>query len=316
MKVYSNAQVSDTKPSHSYTDGKCTVCGTAASFAFYGSNVTLGNALDLNFAVEKALLPEGAYGMINGTKVKWTYQEQPDGTELMLLTYSGLAAKEMGTEVTATVYDKDGKLLGTRKDSIMNYAMRSLENPNFPENAKPLLIKMLDYGAAAQVEFNYDTANLVNAKITDAMRTAYPAATGTSDILSPAIGELYMGTSLILENAIEMQMGFKGTPEGITATVSYTDHYGKAQTYENADLQPYKDKNTGEVVAYGVVIPGIVVADGRQAVTVTVYKNGTELIKVTDSIASYVARNNSRGVYGAIMGFSDAAHAYLHTKGA
>ena len=301
---------------HNWENGVCTVCGTAAPFAFYGSNVTLGNALDLNFAVEKALLPDGAYGMINGTKVKWTYQKQPDGTELMLLTYSGLAAKEMGTVVTATVYDKDGKLLGTREDSIMSYAMRSLENPNFPKNAKPLLIKMLDYGAAAQVEFAYNTNSLVNAGITEAMRTAYPTTARTSDILSPAIGDLYMGTSLILENAIEMQMGFKGTPEGITATVSYTDHYGKAQTYENADLQPYKDKNTGEVVAYGVVIPGIVVADGRQAVTVTVYKNGTELIKVTDSIASYVARNNSRGVYGAIMGFSDAAHAYLHTKGA
>ena len=298
---------------HSLENGACIICGR---LLFYGTNVTLGNELDLNFAVEKALLPEGAYGEINGTKVEWTPQIEPNGIELMLLTYSGLAAKEMGTVVTATVYDKDGKLLVTREDSIQSYAMRSLESHFFNINAKPLLIKMLDYGAAAQVEFDYDTEHLVNAEITEDMRNTYPAATRTSKILNPAIGDLYMGTSLILENAIEMQMGFKGTPEGITATVSYTDHYGKAQTYENADLRPYTDKNTGEVVAYGVVIPGIVVADGRQAVTVTVYKDGAELIKVTDSIASYVARNNSEGIYGAIMDFSDAAHTYLHTKGA
>ena len=42
---------------HNWENGVCTVCGEAAPFAFYGSNVTLGNALDLNFAVEKRSSP-------------------------------------------------------------------------------------------------------------------------------------------------------------------------------------------------------------------------------------------------------------------
>ena len=47
--------------------------------------------------------------------------------------------------------------------------------------------------------------------------------------------------------------------------------------------------------------------------TVTLYNaDGSELIKVTDSMESYVARSGDSGVYNAIMDFSDAAYAYLH----
>ena len=303
---------------HSFVGSKCTVCGTAAPFAFYGSNVTLGNELDLNFAVEKDILPDGAYGKINGTEVKWTYQKQPDGTELMLLTYSGLAAKEMGTEVTATVYDKDGKLLGTREDSIMSYAMRSLENPDFSKNAKPLLIKMLDYGAAAQVEFGYDAENHVNAEITEAMRTDYPFQSKAVTNSGTPKDDVYMGTSLVLENRIEMQMGFVGDPTGVTARVTYKHH----DTTPDVDVTitadkfyKYTDEN-GNVVAYGVIIPDIMVADARQDVTVTLTFADETTKTVTDSIESYVARNNSKGIYGAIMDFSDAAYKYLHPEGA
>ena len=84
---------------------------------------------------------------------------------------------------------------------------------------------------------------------------------------------------------------------------------------ESKDFYLYKDEN-GNVVAYGVIIPDIMVADARQDVTVTLtFADGTTKT-VTDSIASYVARNNSEGIYGAIMDFSDAAYTYLHPEGA
>ena len=291
--------------------------GESGKSFFYGTNMTLGNALDLNFAVEQELVPDGAYAEISVSfadgrtdsltlqKSEWTKQDS-----LYLITYKGLAAKEMCDTVTVKVYDSGKNLLGTREDSIRSYAMRCLANNEgkYSDEEKTLFMEMLNYGAAAQAEFAYNTANPANAGCE--AYAAYDKQHSAITNSGSTIGELYMGTSLVLENRIEMQMGFTGIDSTVKAVISYQHHdEAEAKTYELTSDKFYKYNDT----TYGVIIPDIVVADARQPVTVTLYNaDGSELIKVTDSMESYVARSGDSGVYNAIMDFSDAAYAYLH----
>lgn len=310
---------------HTFTDGVCTQCG-AEQLKFYGTNTTLGTVLDLNFAVEKSLITdEGSYAKLVRTyadgkthevtlaKADWIVQG-----DLYLITYEDLAAKEMCDVVSVQIFNSaDVQISETKTDSIRSYAMRCIKDDTdkYSKEAKVLLMKMLDYGAAAQTEFKHNTSDPANNLITEAQRTAYPFEKQPVTNSGSEVAGQYMGTSLILENAIEMQMGFYGDPAGVTAAVSYTDHYGKAHSYTTADkvrIAEYKDADEN-VVAYGVIIPEIVVADARQPVTVTVTPAEGMAITVTDSIASYAARHNSEGVYGAIMDFADAAYVYFRS---
>ena len=57
----------------------------------------------------------------------------------------------MADVVTAVIYDADDVAISNeRVDSIMNYAMRTLNNTTDPKTAT-LIVDMLNYGAEAQI---------------------------------------------------------------------------------------------------------------------------------------------------------------------
>ena len=64
---------------------------------------------------------------------------------------------------------------------------------------------------------------------------------------------------------------------------------------------------------FAVKVEGIVVADARQDVTVTIYDGDTVVTSATDSIESYTARKaNENPLYLAILRFADAAYNSFH----
>ena len=110
-------------------------------------------------------------------------------------TYSGMAgssyrypfydmvASEMGVPVTATLYG-DGQLLALRTYSIATYAYNVIRNEVMPKELKTFMVDMLNYGAASQINFYYQSANLVNADLTEEEK-----ALGTQEV--PELNNIY-----------------------------------------------------------------------------------------------------------------------------
>ena len=99
------------------------------------------------------------------------------------------------------------------------------------------------------------------------------------------------------------------TPD-MYAVVSFTDHDGDAHEtrVEGSAFSKYNDS------VYGVVVDELVVADGDQLVTVTVYDaEGNAVASVRDSVNSYAARQmGGDDIYEMVAKFTTAAYAYFH----
>ena len=174
-----------------------------------------------------------------------------------------------------------------------------------------MYVEMLNYGAAAQVHFEYNASNLANKELTAAQKALGLSNVEMKDSRVPGTG--YVGSSLTLESNILMNFFFNTIPaehDDVYAIASYTDHYGKAKEVKIAGKDFVKFNST----TWKVTVAGLVVADCRQPVEVKVYDaSGAVIASVTDSIESYTARMDGDGpLYVAIMKFAVAAYNYFH----
>ena len=238
-----------------------------------------------------------------GSSFSWTettlsnYSEATvDGVDYLCFGYYGIAAKEMGSELRATLYMKrDGVQYSTTVDiySVAEYAYNRL-NKSSDERLKTLLVDMLDYGAASQTYLKYNTSNLVNAKLTSAQR-AYG-----SEMPQPVSNELlisvegntahFYGKSLILGNNVEIKyyMTFdNGKPaDSVKLVLSYTSIDGKEYTkVVKASDFVYESKYK----AYSASIDSIGAKDMSCVVTAKIYDGDTLIGDVCKySIETYV----------------------------
>lgn len=287
------------------------------------ANMTLQNSLAMNFAFAQGHVSDwtGYYVEIVKTYAdgrpdtvvqipygdQWKYANI-NGAAHYYVTFDGIAAKEMCDEIHVTVYNSEGRAVtSVWEDSVRAYAMRLLNNPAYKNQPKTLTmaVDMLNYGAASQSFFGYNTEDLANSQLSAEQKSW---ATQNDPVVTNKreASENYVGTSLTLESKILLNMAFKNGVQGMYATVSFVDHYGK-QVNATADL-----KISG---GYAVVdIDEIAVADGRQPVTVTVYNaNGSVHATATDSVEGYLARVSALDpLFVMIMKFADSAHAFFH----
>lgn len=300
----------------------CVHCGEQKTEAipakFYGTSVELGNTLDMYFAFYNRLVDE------NG-KVKFV-REFADGTtetteapitsfnknnSLYDITYTGLAAKEMCDTIHVYVYNGEGTLVGEHSDSIRSYILRQLREKDYGAEFRTLCVDLLNYGAAAQVEFEYNEDDLANKDL-----TAEELAEGTQNVAEytnkqTKSGDIesFYGTAYILETQISMSMAVRADKLGADcyALVSYTDHTGTEKN--NIRLEGKKNNSV-----YEFFLNEIVVADGRCLLTIEFYKtDGTKVVTVQDSMESYTARNAEKyPLAEKMLAFSDSAYNYLH----
>ena len=290
-----------------------------------GANMILGNNLAMNFYIEPDGLSYGEsyYAVITKTYangnddlvIKVPSSDWVESSNMYRVTLNKVAAKEMTDKITVAVYDSSDKLVSNIwEDSVRDYAMRTVDKSeaNVTENAELLAVcvDMLNYGAAAQQHFNYNTSDLANATLT-AAQLAY----GLGDVEmtdSRVRGEGYYGTSLTLESNILMNVYFNNIPadrSNVKAVVSFTDHYNKAQEFTVTSDKFIQYNST----VTGVVVDKLVVADCRQPVEVKVYNGETLIASATDSFESYTARSDSTNpIYECIMKFATAAYNYFH----
>ena len=301
---------------HSYQQGICSVCGAAdpdyvEQFDLMGTNLTMGNDLDLQFAVSAAKMTDwtGCYFELvrtyaNGAPndVQQVAIDNPTGS-VIIVKYEGLAAKEMGDEITVTIYNaKNQAISNPYTDSIASYAVRMLRKSTIPTQ-KQLIVDMLAYGAAAQSYLQYDPDRPVTSLLTDEER----ATITTSVDMTPTLHQnsYHGGSNLTIKSNIIFRVALKNVPDDATITAAYTTHTGGAVTVDT-----YMSGSALKILTFDQMV----VSDARQVITITITDAQGEVTAILqESIADYLGRQaDTADVFKAVMAFSDSAYAYLH----
>jgi len=281
------------------------------------ARMVLGNALEFQFGVDMSKIPnkDGYYAVIeknwtDGSVTTKTIPASQWGTvgQYWAIVYDGVAAKEMADVFNVTIYNAKGQAISNAKtDSVRDYVMRNVDKQS--DVLKTLMVNMLNYGAAAQLQFNYGTDDLANSLLTDTQKAwASTKVAALSNYLVK--GTNYLGTRLVLESRIQLQVAFAGLADGMYAVYSYTDGDGVAQ---NVRVESSEFISVGGVK--GLELDQLVYADARAVVTIIVYNaNGSVHAVAIDSIEGYVQRNakSDTDVSMELMKFADSAKAYLY----
>jgi hypothetical protein len=224
------------------------------------SNVDLENSLGLIFWISKANLVQGEeyYAFItrkhsNGAPTETEIVDMSEwedyDSEHYRVHYNGLAAKEMTDEITIQIFRVDDEVVSKAyTDSIRLYGMYLI---NYYKTGKwvTLMVDMLNYGAAAQLEFNYATNDLANNQLTNAQKALGTQTVTMTDNWKD--GERYYNTTLLLEENIVLNLMFEDLTEDMYAIVTYTDFYGRDRTYRyDSDSFDYRGVVSGKKI-YG-----------------------------------------------------------------
>ena len=319
---YETDIIRPTETTDGYTICCCTVCedryvanhiSSEDVFALVGSNVVLGGELDMNFFINPSDL-DGTdyyaeltlYAEDETITTTVPYEQWDHRASYEVVTLKGLAARQMSDKIEIVIYHGNGVQASVmHTDSIRSYAMRILENQK--AEAKTMLVDMLNYGAAAQNFFGYNTDDLANSQLL-ASQQAY--ATPSVNCVNQRVeGTNYAGSTLTLKSKIILTMYFKNVNTGMYAVISFNDHKGEAHEIRVEGSEFVKNGSY-----YGVAVDDLVVADGDKLVTVTVYNaNGNRVAYASDTVNSYAVRMvEGDMLYEMVMKFTTSAYAYFH----
>lgn len=312
-----------------YVDGKYTVVEVEEVELFSGFKTVarLGETLSLIFTVPYDVIAIDNQTDYSATIVMTlangsTRTETIDGSDWARhgasqkwwIEFTGIAAKEMADNVSITIYKiVDGKKVQfseTYTDSVMKYSDRLLANST-NANDKTMAVDMLCYGAAAQIQFNYNTSSLATQLLTDDEKSLATATvpTATND-RTTSESSYARGLRMVLESDLSMVFTFNNISEGMYVIATYKDHYGNDKTVRQSEFISYNGYK-------GFRVSGMAVADANQTVTCTLYSStGTVLSVVTDSINSYCARaiegSQDDTLYENLLKFAQSAYNSLH----
>ena len=298
---------------HSFENGVCTVCSAAdpdyvppvtqPTLTLSHPSLTLEDvitmnvyfsATDLENVVEMGLLTYSSeltdYDIHNADAVipGYIYNEN---NKLYAVATNGIAAKDMGDDLWFAVYAKltDGSYVYTRQVSYSPKAYAYSMLTKGTEATKKLCVSLLNYGAAAQSYFSYNTDTLMNANLTaeqSAMIESYrsdmmtPSAALSADLTANLVnngGYNSRYPSIVFEGAFAISYKYvpKYTPVGdITLYVwdQATVDSVSVLTKENATRAIAMTPGS----TYTAVVDGIAAKDLDKGVYVTfIYSDGT-----------------------------------------
>lgn len=253
-----------------------------------GYQIVLGDSIGVNFllTVEE---DDAVVFTVNGEAVEATVKEG---------VYSINVAAAQMTDVIAIAVN--GMPLANTY-SVRGYADYILDEANgYNDATKNLVEHMLNYGAASQNHFGYNTANLANNGITVDAATM-PTEGGNAEIEGAVEGILFYGASLVHRNKIAVRFYFNGSIDGLTFKVDETVYkpVEKNGIYyiEVADINPQElDTDIKFVVS-----------------------NGTDSLSVSYAPMDYIIRmynkadaaDTTKALVQALYGYYLAAEAYI-----
>lgn len=251
-----------------------------------GSSVTLQNSLALNFFVNTSDIAAGDYAVItksyaDGSEdlvVEVPYDEWRVASNMTSIGFRKVAAKEMADDVTIVIYDSEGNQKSEEfTSSVRKYAM-SVVNGNYAEGLKTVVVDMLNYGAAAQTQFNYNTDDMANNQLTEEhQKLATPEAEYSDIKLDNSEG--FLGSTLVLKDRILLRLFFDNevVTEDMTAEITFAHHGGEQEKYTVNPVAAGSKMNYFE-------IDRLVIADYKQIVTCTVYDGDKEVASAQMSV--------------------------------
>ncbi|MGM9552706.1 MAG: Ig domain-containing protein [Faecousia sp.] len=328
-----------TVEAHSFVDGVC-VCGAAevvapiedSSLKFVTTAFTMGAELKFVFIMTSATATKYPTTyvdvVVNGadgeTTVRYNLEDMVQYGAIYRVEFAGLAAKNMGDSFTATIHAEaaDGtQYVGVSMTaSIADQIKATLRKSNSSAAAKTLAVDMLNYGAAAQQYFGYDTEHLVNGDL-----TAEELAYGTQEVPTIANTMSKTGTGTITVVTPSVTLRSKVTLNMLFNTANYTGDVSKL-TYKVTDAATGEVVFTGTPVQqsgtiYKCVYDDVGAKRMRSNITIGIYDENDELVSQvqTWSVESYIAdilgrsatSDTTRGLLENMIKYGDAAAAYL-----
>ncbi|MGM9554547.1 MAG: hypothetical protein ACI3V2_09595, partial [Faecousia sp.] len=324
---------------HSFVDGVC-ICGTAevvgsaedSDLKFVTTAFTMGAELKFVFIMTSATATKYPTTyvdvVVNGadgeTTVRYNLEDMVQYGAIYRVEFAGLAAKNMGDSFTATIHAEaaDGtQYVGVSMTaSIADRIKATLRKSTATAAAKTLAVDMLNYGAAAQEYFGYDTEHLVNGDL-----TAEELAYGTQEVPTIANTMSKTGTGTITVVTPSVTLRSKVTLNMLFNTANYTGDVSKL-TYKVTDAATGEVVFTGTPVQqsgtiYKCVYDDVGAKRMRSNITIGIYDENDQLVSQvqTWSVESYIAdilgrstaSDTTRALLGNMIKYGDAAAAYL-----
>ena len=292
----------------------------SALFDIPGVSMSLGNDLAMYFYVKKTDAAQGCYMQITKTyadgradAVKTVSMDSwVSSGEYYLVPFDGISAKEMTDTLYAVVYDASDTAVSSRYEtSIERYALDMLRDETSPDKLKAVLANMLNYGAAAQAEFTYNTSALANAGMTQEEAAHATAAFDISTLnAKEAHGTAGMSVTMSLKSSIVLNVFLDPAivTTDMTAKISYTNHNGKAVSYEIPGSQ---FRTLGSYLYLNV--DTLAAGDIETVASIGIYDGNTLISESQYNMACYCVDNAGQDIVAALAKFCTSAYDYFHT---
>lgn len=259
------------------------------------TNMQLDDNLGFNFFVKAEDVADATdlHATIVHNGVSTTNIQATDYTEgttaYKMFSYNGLTAKQMMETLTITIYDGEDVLVEEYEDSVYTYINRMSQDTSLEEKWLKLFAATLNYGAAAQEQFGYNTSNKPSIPDTLTAANELVQAIAAPDGTHVVGSNNYVGMSLQWDYTIALAMFFDGLEDGMTAKFTVG---GGSEIPVNTITTITQEGTTYK----GFYLPEahINYDDAAKEIVVTVLNaDGTEYATATDSMESYLTRKNS-----------------------
>ena len=258
-----------------------------------------------------------------------------NGEERYAYIVEGFAAKEMSSQITATLCgeDENGNVVYGKaiEYSLRQYAQSQITKASTSAEFKTMMVDFLNYGAAAQIYFGYNTTDLANTNLTEEQ-----LALGTADReLVKALAQTDSSTTRSKFSTVNLEFESKITIRATTNITGETYTANKDTWYAEAKYTNYLGEETIVTIPFSdarigvdekdrtyIAVNALAAREMSTPVEFTVYDGDGAAVTntLTYSIETYAAsKANGTNVelatlVKAMMKFGDGAKAYFEAE--
>ena len=288
--------------------------GPVSTLKIAGANVSLQESISLFFAIDPACASEytDLYVEFKKGDVVTTSSETVNLGGRTCFRFSNIAAKEVNDTITVTLYGTfNGKVYKAEEYSysVATYCYNRLAKSS-DAKFKRVCVDLLNYGAAAQTYFSYNTENLANAALTDEQKafgsTEYSALTDNRTNSGEYTDYGVKAFNLVYEEVIKVLVAVEAKDlNGVVAKVTLD---GKVYEIASSEFTPL---TIGGVQCYAFYFTNILPNQTRSVFSVTLEKDGVAVGNtMTYSIESYLARQIPRTTNAAYKDLMESTAKY------